>query len=81
MPALHLEPNSDRVTIFGQILKQLVAVHTYFGQRSERMAGIVASFQRSDLFEATVMWERKTYHVKLGFSSNGIVEYGREEDC
>ncbi len=73
---------TDRVLILGGVLRKLVAIHTYYEARGERVGGIILYENERDRFEATVSdANHKLFHVKVlaPNESPDVREFGREE--
>ncbi len=74
------DPHSGRVVILGGLLRQLIAINTHYEDRGERLVAIIAEAEKGDRFEASVTDAGRLFHVKLRMASQGVHEYGREED-
>lgn len=66
----------DRVIIFAQELRKLLAIHAYYETRGERVGGIILFEEEQGRFEAVVS---SSAFVKLLATDDGVREYGREE--
>lgn len=72
--------DDGRAMVFGQFLKEVVAIHEHYKARGERLVGVVGDrLGQGGIYEATVARNPRLFEAKLTVDEHGVCEFAREE--
>ncbi|MBL8554601.1 MAG: hypothetical protein JNL41_10015 [Phenylobacterium sp.] len=72
--------DDGRALVFGQFLRELLAIHEHYKAGSERLVAFAGErFGRTEIYEATVTRHHLAFEVKVVVSDDGVREIARAE--